>query len=179
MTIPAAVIVYREVGTVTPREVTPTGDVVIDVVGDGVVEAIEILWIDDPENVTLAREVARRFGLAFPRDLTASLAGELPDYDAARMRYPIAVSLELEYDVGYIRYGELTEGERLTGGGMRLEDPNGDELDVVVDYHPGGIFGIELLGFDPRIIDLARTVANRAGLAFPNIDAALAIDDEE
>ncbi len=93
------------------------------------------------------------------------------------MRQPIAVSLEIAYGVGYIRYGERAEGERLSGG-MPLQDPNGDDLDVVVDYDAEGIYGIELLGCDSSTVELARTVANRAGLAFPNIAAAIAIDDK-
>jgi uncharacterized protein YuzE len=70
----AAYIYYGEGTVAKQRDVTETGSVSVDFDAENRVIGIEVLWIDDPAQVAIARQWALEHGLAFPwsRD-----AGEL------------------------------------------------------------------------------------------------------
>jgi len=67
-----------------------------------------------------------------------------------QFRQPIEIAPDLTYRVGYVTYRRLVEGESFAESGPVM-GPNGDDLDVVVDWGPNGeVVGIELLGLDPE-----------------------------
>jgi len=82
------------------------------------------------------------------------------------MKNPATVEVDLLSHYARVRFREVLQGEKI--GSVLLEDPNGDDLDVVVERTPAGeIVGIEILGFDPRVIAAAESFACENGFMFP------------
>lgn len=71
----AAYVRYAEseVKVAKQRDVTETGSVSVDFDAADVVIGVEVLWIDDPAIVTIARQWSHDHGLAFPARLGAEM----------------------------------------------------------------------------------------------------------
>jgi hypothetical protein len=78
----------------------------------------------------------------------------------------VSVNLNLRSCHAVVRFRQVSSDEKI--GSELLSDPNGDDFDVAVERTPSGeIVGIELLGFDSRIVAAAETFAREHGFAFP------------
>jgi uncharacterized protein YuzE len=76
------------------------------------------------------------------------------------MTHYIGLNVDLETQVGYIRYRALPAGER-----ARSERVSAD---VAVDYGGNGaVLGLELLALDEEALAQAKEFAGRHDLAFP------------
>jgi uncharacterized protein YuzE len=69
--INAAYVEYAPESSVSTVNLTETGSVAYDVDVDGNVVGIEVLGIQHPDRVEIAREFAASRELDFPRDLTS------------------------------------------------------------------------------------------------------------
>jgi hypothetical protein len=68
----AAYVEYSLALSVNTVDLTKTGSVAYDVDAAGNVVGIEILGLDHPEQIEIARAFAASHDLAFPRDLTGT-----------------------------------------------------------------------------------------------------------
>lgn len=74
---------------------------------------------------------------------------------------PIEVAADPQFDVAYVRYRTIPEGEHVTRSQREGEG-------VQVDFDAQSqVLGIELLDFDSETIGIARRFADRNGLLFP------------
>jgi hypothetical protein len=90
------------------------------------------------------------------------------------VKNPVAVYVDLEHHLLSVRFRTLDEGEKV--GDDFLRDPNGDELDVAIARTDAGeIIEIEVLGFDPRVIAVAKSFAEANGLIFPPVGPVIAL----
>jgi len=69
----AAYIKYAPGPSVSTVDLNDTGSVAYDVDAEGTIVGIEVLEIQVPEQIALARKFADEHGLAFPRDLAGNL----------------------------------------------------------------------------------------------------------
>jgi hypothetical protein len=74
LAIRAAYVRYAPGPSVQTVDVTETGSVAYDVDAAGNVIGIEVLSIQRPEQIAIARAFAEAHELAFPRDLAGNLA---------------------------------------------------------------------------------------------------------
>lgn len=82
------------------------------------------------------------------------------------MTQPIDVHLDLAHHYGCVRFGALRRGEIF--GSSRLEDPAGDEIDVVLQRSSSGdVIGVEVLSLAEVTLAAAAIVAREHDLAFP------------
>jgi hypothetical protein len=82
------------------------------------------------------------------------------------VRAAIDVHLDLRHAYGAVRFRDVLDGEKV--GSEFAQDPNGDDLDVVIEHADAGdVVGVEVMGFDDVTLDAAVTIARGFGLAFP------------
>lgn len=76
------------------------------------------------------------------------------------------MQVDLAHGYGHVRFREPRDGESV--GSSFVQDPNGDDLDVVLERAGNGdVIGIEVMNLADVTLTAARTVALTHGLAFP------------
>ncbi len=73
LAVRAAYVEYADESSVETIELNEAGSVAYDLDADGNVVGIEVLGIERPEQIEIARAFARTHDLAFPRDLSGNL----------------------------------------------------------------------------------------------------------